>query len=100
MLKQACGLVVFVWGGLACSATVGSRAEVPEDAGVTCRAQCQRVGMELSAMAIMANNVGCVCTARGQGDPTTSAGATTAGMATLMLQEQDAQRGQAQAISQ
>jgi len=46
----------------ACTATVGVRAySIPPDAAKTCAAHCQTIGMQLSAVAIMAENVGCVC---------------------------------------
>ena len=67
----------------ACAAPVGVTGPmvVPADAGETCRAQCATIGFDLSAVAIMANNVGCVCQPKGSvGAPVTAAveGAMTA----------------------
>ena len=39
----------------------GQRCRFPPDAGQTCARHCQTIGMRLSAVAIMAENVGCVC---------------------------------------
>lgn len=61
---------------------------VPGDAGAQCEIHCQSIGMSLSAVAIMANNVGCVC------QPRRTVGGEagiTAGMATLVMQQQQAQ---------
>ena len=45
-----------------CMATVGVDARsIPPDAAQTCARHCQTIGMRLSAVAIMAENVGCVC---------------------------------------
>jgi hypothetical protein len=70
---------------------VGVRAAIPPDAAQTCDVQCQMIGMRLSAAAIMAGQVGCVC----QYGPQARAGvdtsaATVAGMATIMLQHAQA----------
>jgi len=47
----------------ACMAPVGTSGviSVPPDAAQTCARHCQTIGMRLTAVAIMANNVGCVC---------------------------------------
>ena len=43
-------------------ASVGvNNNKVPPDAAKTCATHCQTIGMQLSAVAIMADNVGCVC---------------------------------------
>ena len=45
-----------------CMATVGvSNFGLPPDAAKTCAAHCKTIGMNLTAVAIMAENVGCVC---------------------------------------
>jgi hypothetical protein len=78
---------------LGCHAPVGSTISVPEDAAETCRDQCHNVGLRLSAVAIMANNVGCVC----QANEAAAVGqqeAVTGGMATILLQQQEQQRQQ------
>ena len=83
-----------------CMAPVGSELEVPEDAAQTCQGHCHSIGMELSAVAVMASNVGCICQFRGAAAQGAAAKAgdeeaVTAGMATIMLQ-QEAQRRQQQ----
>src|SRR5262249_61452526 len=47
----------------ACMAPVGTSGmvSVPPDAAQSCAQHCQTIGMRLTAVAIMANNVGCVC---------------------------------------
>lgn len=43
-------------------ARVGAEGvRVPADSAQRCQAHCQSIGLELTAVAIMANNVGCVC---------------------------------------
>lgn len=76
----------------ACEATVGTTAavEVPRDAANTCARHCWDIGLQLSAVAIMANNVGCVCQPRiGPPGPVASnyGAATSAGMATIVMQQ-------------
>jgi hypothetical protein len=54
----------------ACMATVGVDARsIPTDAAQTCARHCQTIGMRLSAVAIMAENVGCVCQPPGRRRP-------------------------------
>src|SRR5215475_9621207 len=47
----------------ACMAPVGTSGViyVPPDAAQTCAQHCQTIGMRITAVAIMANKVGCVC---------------------------------------
>jgi len=80
-----------------CVARVGSDLSVPRDAANMCVEQCRSIGLGMSAVAIMANNVGCVCQPRGRAGGSTEAGSAgaTAGMATIMLEEQEQQRQQA-----
>jgi hypothetical protein len=75
----------------ACMATVGvNNVSIPKDAAKICAGHCRSIGMTLSAVAIMAENVGCVCQASGKDDEEASAGelsSPAAGMATIALQE-------------
>ncbi len=83
----------------ACHARVGSEIHVPEDATQTCQDQCYSIGLKLSAVAIMANNVGCVCQpfeSGEEGQPVGVREAVTGGMATIMLQQQEQQQQQQQ----
>lgn len=80
---------------------VGGPVSIPPNAAATCAGQCSSIGMELSAVAIMANNVGCVCqrregTASTGGSVGDQTGATAAGMATIAMQEEEAQQRQRQ----
>lgn len=60
--KRIKGMALAVLSLSACMATVGVDARsIPPDAGQTCARHCQTIGMRLSAVAIMAENVGCVC---------------------------------------
>lgn len=82
-----------------CTARVGSELEVPEDAGQTCADHCQSIGMRLTAVAIMANNVGCVCeVAPDSAIPVSHHTSTAAGgmTAVLMEEEQNRQNQQSQ----
>jgi hypothetical protein len=77
-------------------ATVGTfGATIPTNAGQTCTAHCRTIGMNLSAVAIMANNVGCVCEARTQA--ANSGAGVAAGMATLRMQEDELDQQQQEA---
>lgn len=84
VLMSACNAAVGVSGGV----------QVPRDAATTCAEHCSSLGLQLSAVAIMANNVGCVCQPR-NGAPVAatasdySAG-TSAGMATIAMQQAEA----------
>jgi len=78
-----------------CMAPVGSSLRVPRDATDTCRRLCAEVGLEMSAVAIMANNVGCVCQEHRQGSRAAASAdreAVTAGMATILLEEEEQRR--------
>jgi hypothetical protein len=76
----------------ACMATVGAQnLSIPKNAAQTCGRHCKSIGMRLSAVAIMAENVGCVCQhASEQEASEEEAGALStpaAGMATVVMQE-------------
>src|SRR5690606_25227090 len=82
-------------------APVGSSLEVPSDAALTCKHHCESIGLPLSAVAIMASNVGCVCEAAPLGSErlsseVSSKNAVTGGMATIMLQEEQRRRAEEQ----
>ncbi len=70
----------------ACMAPVGSGLDIPPDAAKTCSDHCVTVGMRLSAIAIMANNVGCVCQPV-DAAPVAQGSSVTAAMASFTLQE-------------
>jgi hypothetical protein len=84
--------LIFV-GVTGCQAPGGSTLEVPSDAAETCRDLCHQIGLRLSAVAIMADNVGCVCQAA-EGATAGRQEAVTGGMATIFLQEQERRRQQ------
>jgi hypothetical protein len=92
------GLVLALWF-VGCTAPVGSHLRVPPDAAEECAQHCATIGMRLSAVAIMASNVGCVCQP-GPEPETASTGdytaATTGGMATILMQQRAQQQQQAQ----
>ncbi len=77
----------------ACMAPVGSGLDIPPDAAKTCAEHCATVGMRLSAIAIMANNVGCVCQPAGPA-PVAHESSVTAGMATIAMQDAEQRRQQ------
>jgi hypothetical protein len=59
------------------------------DSAQTCASSCGDLGLTLSSVVVMANNVGCVCAAKSAPVTDNSAGAS-GGMATLLLQQQQA----------
>ena len=73
----------------ACAAAVGttSGVSVPEDARAQCDGQCRSIGMSLGAVAIMANNVGCVCQVTGAGGAVSGGASVSAGMAAVAVQQ-------------
>src|ERR1700752_4046386 len=76
-----------------CMAPVGSSLRVPSDARDTCRRLCAGIGLQMSAVAIMASNVGCVCQEHRQGSQSAAdREAVTAGMATILLEEEEQRR--------
>lgn len=81
----------------ACRAPVGvDGVTVPSDAARTCEQHCRSIGLALGAVAIMANNVGCVCDAGGPPGAASSS-TVTAGMATIAMQDAaEQQRRQAE----
>ena len=90
-------LVVVPFAG--CVAPVGvSGLSIPHDAGNVCSQQCRTIGMNLSAVAIMANNIGCVCQPSAGAPPVATSGASSAaGMATIsMINEQEQEQQQEQ----
>jgi hypothetical protein len=75
----------------ACMATVGvNNVSIPKNSAKICAGHCRSIGLTLSAVAIMAENVGCVCQAAGASDKNEKAAgemtAPAAGMATIALQ--------------
>ena len=86
------GLLLAAMPLAACVATVGVRGvSIPPDAAQTCGRHCQTIGMQLSAVAIMADNVGCVCQAaaepRASADAAGQLGTPPAGVMTIAAQE-------------
>ena len=74
-----------------CAATVGTDSGyyVPPTAAATCQAQCRSMTLELGAVVVMANNVGCVCQPKSSPTTSQSSAAVTGGMAALtQLQQQ------------
>jgi hypothetical protein len=86
-------LIVLIWLLAGCPATVGTSGEyyVPKDSRQRCESRCTEIGMELGAVAIMANEVGCVCRPSGSGKVGAEA-AVSGGMATIMLQRRSQQQ--------
>ena len=100
----------------ACMAPVGTSGvvHVPPDAAQSCAQHCQTIGMRLTAVAIMANNVGCVCqspapagsaagssreapgsadrSSFGVNEGATESATTTAGMAAILMERERQQQ--------
>ena len=79
-------LVTFAFS--ACAATVGSLATVPKDSPATCTKFCSEMGLTLSSVVIMANNVGCVCNAASTGTADAQGAAVAGGAAAVLMQEE------------
>ena len=96
---RARGVVLVAWvGGLlisGCAAPVGSKLKVPQDAATQCAEHCASIGMVLSAVAIMANNVGCVCQPQPGTASASEYSAATAGGISAILMEKEAQEQRA-----
>lgn len=76
-----------------CMASVGAPGGVPFDAPQKCGDHCTKMGMGLSAVVVMANNVGCVCTPNGRASSTEMQGGSAAGgMAAILIQQQQQQQ--------
>ena len=89
-------LMVVPLAGCVAPVGVSGSFSIPHDAGNVCAQQCRTIGMNLSAVAIMANNVGCVCQPSVGAPPVATLGASSAaGMATIsMLKEQQQEEEQ------
>jgi uncharacterized protein (DUF697 family) len=77
---------------------VSGAISIPHDARNVCSQQCGTIGMNLSAVAIMANNIGCVCQTGAGAPPVATTGASSAaGMATIsMIEEQEQEQQEEQ----
>ena len=71
-------------------ATVGvnSNTSVPSDSANICAGHCQSIGLQLSSVVVMANNVGCVCAAAPAPGAQAPAAAAAGGMAAILMQEE------------
>jgi hypothetical protein len=105
MLNRLGRLVwLLVIAGTGCVAPVGAaNVSIPRNAGNVCATQCASIGMGLSAVAIMADNIGCVC----QGSPgvaapapATGGASASAGMATIAMLRARQQAAQQQQMRQ
>ncbi len=106
-------LAFLVMGLVACAANVGTSGVtyVPKDSASTCGGYCNEIGMQLSSVVIMANNVGCVCSppvpppslppgaAPPAPEPAAASTSAAAGMAALVVAE-EARRQQNQQQNQ
>ncbi len=100
----ACSALLLVGSSGCNKATVGlhENTSIPSDAAGTCANHCESIGLQLTSVVIMADNVGCVCGAAadqppgppgtspapsGLGPPAGPSGAA-AGMAALIMEEE------------
>lgn len=88
---------LFLVTATGCMAQVGSNLTVPADAGQTCKDHCSSIGMTLSAVAIMANNVGCICEPVGKENAAVAreASSVAGGMTVVLMEEAARQQQQA-----
>lgn len=83
-----------------CTADVGaSSLSVPKDGATQCANQCAVMGLSLSAVAIMANNVGCVCQVQPAARTQGTNAVAPAGMATILLAEEQRRASQQQSTA-
>lgn len=85
-------LLVLALSLAACRPPVATtkRLDIPTDSSATCSTQCKSLGLDLTSVVIMANNVGCVCGVPATAPaPQASAGAA-GGMTAILLQQQAA----------
>jgi hypothetical protein len=90
------GFVLFALSVAGCQAAVGTGGfvSVPPDGAAQCTAHCQTMGLDLSAVVVMANNVGCVCSPAPThtGAPPRSAAAASGGMAAMEMAQEERDR--------
>ena len=96
-------LSLFVGGCMTADVGTSAMVSVPKDGVAQCEKHCGQMGLRLSAVAIMANDVGCVCLVpapaglQAAPGPQADAGALPAGMATIaLLQRRQQQQPQQQ----
>jgi len=93
-----------------CVAPVGVEGvSVPPDSAKICARHCDTIGMRLSAVAIMANNVGCVCQPNEPAKPAEPAPQARAGeefqrgningMATVLMRSVEEQARRVRSVS-
>jgi hypothetical protein len=94
-MKRFLTIVVLLplWAACNRPAQVGAISPVAQDSAATCAGYCQSIGLPLGAVVIMANHVGCVCSAPAPATQPTTTGmaASAGGMTAIMLQEEAAQ---------
>jgi hypothetical protein len=78
-----------------CYAQVGSKKAVDPASAHTCSNFCRDMSLELGAVVVMADNVGCVCNpkqpAAAGAAPTSNASAAAGGIAVLLKQQEEAE---------
>src|SRR5262245_27685538 len=104
-IRHALGVVLLlgVSSLTGCEATVGAAGvvSVPPNSAAICAGHCHSIGLQLSAVAIMASNVGCVCQRPGTPPQSPTAAGETGtpigGMTALLMQQaaDEARRRQA-----
>lgn len=94
LVSLSFALVAFTSFAGCSKATVGVNSATllePNSAGI-CAGHCQTLGLSLSAVVVMANNVGCVCAAQGappSAAPSSAQSSSSAGgMAAILMQEE------------
>jgi hypothetical protein len=90
----ALGALSIVLAGCAATVGAGGLVNVPSDSRAQCATHCQSIGLELSAVVVMANNVGCVCNAGPANDTpkAAAASASAGGMAAMMAAQEERDR--------
>lgn len=89
-------MALLALGAAACVAPVGTSGllSVPKNAGTTCAEMCSSIGMSLTTVVVMANNVGCACAPPRAVGTDERGVATAAGLVAAQVQEAERQAQQ------
>jgi hypothetical protein len=97
-LARTIALAAVLLSGCATNVGTSSGHYVPPTAAGTCQAQCQAIGLELAAVVVMADNVGCVCQPKGATAARASSTAVAGGMAAILQQDEQSRRNSQQSV--
>jgi hypothetical protein len=86
-----CALLLALLTSCAATMPTGSVGYLPAESRTICYSTCQQLGLEMSAVVVISNSVGCVCQpAAGSAAPVASGGIAAAAGAMIVEQEEQA----------